>query len=121
MGKFSKALKSEIASYEDAEWTGKLGTVELTLTARPLTPADITLIERKHPGFAGSPTLEGMVDLLIHKARDAEDDTKAFDKADKTLLMNVETGKIGEIFGELFGDQMDNLDSDEALDDAVKN
>jgi hypothetical protein len=80
---------------------------------------DMTQISRKHPNFAQAPSLEGMVDLLILKSRDAGDNT-AFDKTDKPLLMRCGTTKIGDIFSGLFGDQMDEY-TEEDLDDAVKN
>lgn len=115
----SNALKAEIASYDDAEWTGTLGGQSVTLSARPLTSADITVISRKHPTFTQAPSLEGMVDLLIMKAQ-SPDGSQAFSKADKPLMMRLSTDKIGEIFGELFGSQMDEY-GEEEHEEAVKN
>lgn len=118
MGKFSDALLEEAKSYKDTEWSGTIGTKEVTLTARPLTPADMQAIARVHPNFTMNPSMEGMVDLIILKAR--ADGEKAFDKGDRMLLMKFNTNKIGEIFKALFGNQMTE-DDEEAFEDRVKN
>lgn len=119
MGRFNKALKAEIASYDDSDWTGELGGEIITLLAKPLTPADFTKIGRKHPDFGHRPSLEGMVDMLIMKTHD-DTGSLAFDKGDKPLMMRVGTTKIGDIFHTLFGSQLDDY-GDEEHEDAVKN
>lgn len=120
MGKFSDALMNEVKSYRETEWFGKLGSKEVTLSARPLTPADITTISRNHPNFLQSMSLEGMVDLIILKAHDATDGQKAFDRGDKPLLMKIETTRVGEIFQALFGSQLKE-DDEEKFEERVKN
>jgi precorrin-4 methylase len=113
MGVFSDAVKSEASSYADSEWTGTLGTATVTIYAKPLTPADLARLGPKHAGFVNSPTLEGMVDLIIAKARDGHN-VLAFDKGDKPLMMRWNTNKVGEIFAALFGEQMETLNEDDA-------
>jgi hypothetical protein len=120
MGKFSDSLLEEVKSYTDTEWTGALGKREITLVAKPITPADMTIISRAHPDFGRSPSMEGMVDLIIHKARDPADNQKAFDRGDKPLVMKLGTDKIAEIFTALFGKQMVE-DSDEEFEDRMGN
>lgn len=120
MGKFSDALRDEVSGHSDTEWTGTLGKMDdVKLVSGPLTPNDITRISRVHPNFAQSPNMEGMVDLLILKCRD-DDDQKAFDKGDKPLLMRMGTNKVAEIFQALFASQLVD-DDDEAFEDRVKN
>lgn len=113
-----QALMQEVGSYDDSEWTGKIGAADVVLMAQPLTPADMTQISRKHPNFTSSPSLEGMIDLMIMKCKDSHGQL-AFAKTNKSLLMRVGTDKIGEIFGELFGAQMEEY-TEEDLDADVK-
>lgn len=119
MGRFTNALKAEIGSYENTEWSGKLGGIDANLFAKPITSADISRISRKFPDFAQNPSPEGMVEMMILKCLDENDD-KAFDVRDKNLLMNVGTNKLGEIFGALFGGQMDEYTEDD-LETDIKN
>lgn len=119
MGKYSDALLEEAKSYKDTEWKGNLGSLEVTLSARPLTPADMSAIARVHPNFTTSPSMDGMIDLIILKARDP-DGNRAFDKGDKMLLSKLNTNKIGEIFKALFGNQMTE-DDEEAFEERVGN
>lgn len=121
MGKFADALLEEAKSYKDTEWTGTLGSKEVTLVSRPITPADLqTLARLGHPEFAKNPTMEGMVEMLILKARDPADGNKAFDKGDRPVMMKVGTNKIGEIFAALFGNQLAE-DSEEGFEERVGN
>lgn len=109
MGRFSEALRAEVSSYEDTSWSGTLGGIQVTLSASPLTPKDMTFIRRQHPDFQMNPSLAGMVDLIILKATDEKGD-KAFDVTDKVFLVRTSATKIGEIFGGLFGSQFDAED-----------
>lgn len=119
MGKFSDALKAEISGYANTEWKGTLGGRDVVIQSQPLTPNDMMRIARKHPSFTQSPTMDGMVDLLINKALDVSGD-KAFDQADKPHLMRVGTNKIGEIFAALFASQMVE-ETDEAFEERQGN
>jgi len=119
MGRFSESLREEVSSYAETEWTGTLGSKEVRLSSRPLTPSDLTRIARQHPNFTQQPTMEGMVDLLILKAQD-DTGERAFDKGDKPLMMRMGTNKIAEIFQALFSAQLVD-DDDDAFEDRVKN
>jgi hypothetical protein len=121
MGIFSDAIRNEVSSYADSEWTGTLGKNTVTIYSKPLTPADLARLGPKHAGFMSSPTLEGMVDLIILKARDGHSNP-AFDKGDKPVMMRFNTNKIGEIFGALFGEQIEMLnEDDDAQEERAKN
>lgn len=109
MGRFSDALRAEVSSYTGSTWTGELGGSLVTLTASPLTAKDMTAIRRAHPDFQVNPSLAGMVDLILLKARD-EADEKAFDLTDKPILLRMSANKVGEIFGGLFGAQFEPED-----------
>mgnify|MGYP000199147942 CR=1 FL=1 len=121
MGILSELVRSEVGSYVDSEWTGTLGTTNVTLYAKPLTPADFARLGPKHAGFVTNPTLEGMVELIIAKARDAHG-ALAFDKGDKPVMMRFNSNKIGEIFAALFGAQMEVInEGDDAAEERAKN
>lgn len=114
MGKFNELLKATVS--EQADSTSELilsgGTV-VNLIAKPLRPADFVPLKRNHPDFVSNPTPEGMVELIIAKARDAADDTPAFDVRDRAFLMRMDTVVIGRIFSDLFGGQMTKAADDE--------
>ena len=114
----SALIAAEVASYEDTEWTGQIGGETVTLTSSPLTGADMTFVTRRHPNFLSSPTFEGMVELLVRKARTEKGD-HAFSVKDKPVLMRFNTDKIAEMFGALFEGQFD--DDDESHEARVKN
>jgi hypothetical protein len=109
MGRFSDALRAEVSSYADSTWSGELGGQPVTLTATPLTTKDMTALRRQYPDFQVNPSLAGMLDLIMMKARD-EAGEKAFDLADKPFLLRVSATKVGEIFGALFGSQFEPED-----------
>lgn len=111
MGRFNEKLKAEAASLGETSTEFEMAGEKITLTARPLTPKDMMMVTRDHPNFQSSPNMEGMVDLLIHKAR--YDDAPAFDKADKPFLMRLPVDKIGAAFAGLFGSQLEADGEDE--------
>lgn len=121
MGLFSDAVRSEVGSYDNSEWSGIFGETPVTIYAKPLTAADFMRLGAKHAGFMTQPSLEGMVDLIIMKAKDANGVT-AFDKGDKPIMLHMASNRIGEIFGALFGEQMEMLnEGDEASEERAKN
>jgi hypothetical protein len=119
MGKFSEALRSEVSSYADSVWTGELGGQTVTILAAPLTPKDMAAVRRSHPDFQVNPSLTGMIELIIMKAKDEAGD-KAFDITDKPFLLRASATKIGEMFGGLFGSQFEP-DDEEAFEERKKN
>ena len=119
MGRYSDALKQQVASYGESEWVGKLGDVDVHLKSLPLTNADITNVARKHKGWINEPTVESMVDCLILKARSADDGQRAFDMTDKPLLMRMTAEEVGDIFSALLGSAFE--DTEEAHEERVKN
>ena len=119
MGQFDDLLLAETKSYDDTKWTGNLGAKEVTLFSRPLTGADMSAITRAHPDFMKTFSMDGMVDLIIMKAR-APNGEKAFDKGNRPMLMKFKTDKIGEIFSALYGNQIAE-DDDEKFEERVGN
>lgn len=114
-------LKDEVGSYSTNEWTGMIGNSEVTLRAKPLSPADNARVLRKYPDFNTSMNFAGMVEYIVIKAIDA-DGKPVFREQHKPLLMRVSQDKIGEIFNALFGDQIDaEGDTEEGHEDRVKN
>lgn len=110
-----KLLRTEIGSYERLSWTGEIGGQSITLHAKPITTADATRISKGGESNA----VEGMVAAIILKAED-EHGEKVFKPAHKALLRRMATTKITEIFGALFGAQLDE-ETDESFEERVGN
>ena len=74
-------LKAEAAKHNEEirKWTGKIGDVEMTLYATPLSPYDTKVVSNKFPGFEVSPSAAAMVYLICHKAQD-KNGNKVFNK-----------------------------------------
>lgn len=107
MGALTELLKATLSSTPYTTANLELDGMVKVLAAKPLTPMDMVSIKRAHPDFGTNPTLEGMVDLLIIKARlDDAEGQRAFDKVDKPLLMRLDMNLIGQVFGDLFSKQM---------------
>lgn len=111
MASLEDMLRDEVGSYEPTSWEGTLGGHDLVLTATPITAQDMTFINKRHRGFAAEPTLEGMVDMLVRKA--SSDNGERLTLKHKPMLMKVGIGKIGEIFGGLFGQDLTFDEDDE--------
>ena len=69
----------------------------------PLTAGDLNKIQKKHKNFLNDMTIDGMVDLIILKAGDA-DDNRLFTIADKPHLMDENLDVITSIVTQMFGD-----------------
>ena len=121
MGKYNELLKATVAEQNDSSTELVLaGDVVVKLLAKPLRPVDFAGIKRNHPDFMSNPSFEGMVDLIIAKARDEQSNEAAFDARDKPFLMRMDTTVIGKAFGDLFGAQME-AKADEEVDKKVGN
>lgn len=115
MGLFSQDLKEEVAGIQETRWEGVFGSREVVLLAKPLNPLDLKHVTNRHREFMSNPNMEGMIDLLIHKARTTLQEGPAFDASDKAMLMRMPTTKISEIFQALFGDQLE-ANADEEIE-----
>ena len=104
-------LKTAVASTDDTKTVMVLGGTPVTLHASPLTANDLKIIGRKHPDFMLRPNVEGMVDLLILKAKD-DNGEKVFTLEHKPLLMRLSTNITTGAFGDLFGEQLVSEDDD---------
>ena len=83
------------------EWI--IGGVPLKIYVYPLTAGDINKIQKKHKNFLNDMTIEGMIDLIILKAGNA-DGERLFTLADKTHLMDEPLPLISDIASQMFGD-----------------
>lgn len=117
---FLELCKKEIADAATTSWSGDLGGQEVTLYAKPLTPADNEIVLQKYPSFNTRFDMGGMCLYIARKAEDSEGN-RVFDPVAKSLplLKRMGQDKIGEIFEGLFKDQLD--ESDETVEDVVKN
>lgn len=114
MGKYNEALKATVAEQPDSKSELVLANdVVIRLVAKPLRPVDLSNIKRNHPDFMANPSLEGMVDLIIAKAREEESDSLVFDARDKPLLMRMDSTVITKAFGDLFGEQLEKAADEE--------
>jgi hypothetical protein len=75
----------------------------LLLYVYPITAGDVNKIQRKHKNFLNDMTIDGMVDLIILKAGDA-DDNRVFSLEDKAHLMAEPVAVISDIAAKMFGD-----------------
>ena len=87
---------SRMKTIEVAEW-GDDGVPEKVYFG-PLLTRELHNIQRKHPKFTTSAEFEGMVDLIIMKALNA-DGEKLFTLGDKPDLMREEVRVISEVAG----------------------
>lgn len=114
-----KALAAEIGSYDRSEWSGEIGGQSVTLYAPPISPRDIEMVARHQPDFATNPRPSGMARLILMKAQD-ENGAKVFSvNKHMPLFERMSANKIGEIFGDLFGEAF-SADADEELEDRAK-
>ena len=94
----------------------KVGSREVLVTAwgdetgafkmycRSITCYDLDVLQKKHPNFLQNTTIGAMVDLIVMKAID-ENDQKLFNSGeDRMDLMGEETNVISEIANQMFSD-----------------
>jgi len=89
----------ERVSAEVAEWGDSDGP--MVIYAGPVTGHDIDRIVRKHPNFLTNPSMEAMVDMIIHKGED-ENGEKMFTLEDKHPMLSEPFSIIAEVFGAIF-------------------
>lgn len=95
----AKRAEKELSSFDVEEWGEK--DEPLTLFFSHVAARDISKIQKKHPDFIASPTMDAMVDLIILKCLDKNGD-KAFEVGDKFILMGEPLGVIAKVFGAIF-------------------
>lgn len=83
-------------------WGDETGAFKLY--CRSITCYDLDVLQKKHPNFLQNTTIGAMVDLIVMKAMD-ENDQKLFKSGeDRMDLMGEETGVISEIANQMFSD-----------------
>ena len=103
-------LREELASIDYARWEGTIGGSDVTLIAKPITPADIAVLRRKHPTITSAPGPDAMVALIVRKALNEQTEKPMFQPKHEPLLLRMTTEKVGEIFMSLFGAQFEELE-----------
>ena len=107
-------LKAQIESQNRSEWTGDFGGSEVTFYTRPLCPADYDVLKRRGYGdFLSNPTAGGMVEMLLHKVENEAGNKVFRPNAHRPMLNKVGANKIGELFGALFGSDLDSEDEEQ--------
>jgi len=96
--KIKSRISSQPASFYVDEW-------ETTIYCRPLTCGEMSDLQRKHPKFPSEMTGDAMVDLLIRKARD-KDDNKMFTLEDKPILLRESTTTVSSIVSRILSAQI---------------
>jgi hypothetical protein len=99
--KIAERRQKQARIIEVSEW-GDDGA-PLHIHVYPLTAGDINKIQKKHKNFLNDMTIEGMIDLIILKAGNA-DGERLFTLADKTHLMDEPLPLISDIASQMFGD-----------------
>lgn len=83
-------------------WGDESGAFKLY--CRSITCYDLDVLQKKHPNFLQNTTIGAMVDLIVMKAMD-ENDQKLFNSGeDRMDLMGEETNVISEIANQMFSD-----------------
>ena len=113
MADITALLKAAAAEMDDAKTVMVLAGTPVTLYSSPLTPNDMKVIARKHPNFMLQPSMEGMVDLIILKAK-SDDGEKVFNLEHKPLLMRLSSNIVTAAFGDLFGEQLTSDEDEDA-------
>lgn len=73
----------------------------LRLYFHEVSAKDIEKVQRKHKDFLNTPTMSGMVDMIIQKCQDEKGDN-AFTLEDKPILMRETINVIAKVFGSIF-------------------
>jgi len=83
-------------------WGDETGAFKMY--CRSITCYDLDVLQKKHPNFLQNTTIGAMVDLIVMKAID-ENDQKLFNSGeDRMDLMGEETNVISEIANQMFSD-----------------
>ncbi|HAS23826.1 MAG TPA: hypothetical protein DCR51_12060 [Idiomarina loihiensis] len=83
-------------------WGDEAGAFKMY--CRSITCYDLDVLQKKHPNFLQNTTIGAMVDLIVMKAID-ENDQKLFNSGeDRMDLMGEETNVISEIANQMFSD-----------------
>lgn len=106
-------IESEIGSYQNTTAEIELMGQVVKIQSKPLTGADLQFITRKHPGFMNNPDPEGIVDMLIRKAR-GDDGKKMFTVEHKNTLLLVRSDKLLRLFADLFKSQIEEVSEEDA-------
>lgn len=85
----------------------------LVLFATPLLAGEFSRLQKKHKDFINNPSVDGLVDLIIMKAQDAEGE-KVFDIEDRPILLRQPIGVVTSVATALMGNLFD-------LDETAKN
>jgi len=84
------------------EWGDDSG--DFKLYCKPITCADLNILQKKYPDFLENTTVEAMVDLILIKALD-KDGKKIFAPLqDRKDLMEEETAIISDIANQMFSE-----------------
>jgi len=85
----------------------------LVLFSTPLLAGEFSRLQKKHKDFINNPSVDGLVDLIIMKAQDAEGE-KVFDIEDRPILLRQPIGVVTSVATALMGNLLD-------LDETAKN
>ncbi len=97
---------------EAPEWWGD-DDAPLLMYVFPITGGEYNKIQKKHKNFADEPTMDGVVDLIIMKACDA-DGNRLFTLEDRVHLMGEDLEVLSDIVSKMFSGV-------ETIEDAEKN
>lgn len=115
---FAQLIKEEVSTYEHRTWEGELAGQEVKIHSKPLTPRDFDLVLRKFPDFMTQTQPAGMCLLIARKAED-ENGQRLLQNGQEVLLQRLDVRVVGEMFGSLFGADMEDDVHD--IEDMEKN
>ncbi len=104
MSKFGEQIRAKASSQRSRTEVPEWGDDDapLVLYATELLCGEFNRLQKKHPDFLNKQTVEGLVDLILMKAQDA-DGEKVFDLEDKAILMRQPVSVVSQVASALMG------------------
>lgn len=115
MSKFGEQIRSSVVSQRNRIEVPEWGNDDepMVLFSTPLLAGEFNRLQKKHPDFLNNMSMEGLVDLILMKAQDA-DGEKCFDFDDKPVLMRQPVSIVSNVAAALMGEMA-------SIEDAEKN
>ena len=115
MSKFGEQIRSSVVSQRNRIEVPEWGNDDepMVLFSTPLLAGEFNRLQKKHPDFLNNMSMEGLVDLILMKAQDA-DGEKCFDFDDKPVLMRQPVNIVSNVAAALMGEMA-------SIEDAEKN
>jgi hypothetical protein len=102
-----QAIKTQNESVVRRTWEGVIGDTAFKINAKPITPKDMDIVNRKYPNFMTNGDIMGMCCLIALKAENDEGEKMFNHVLDTTRLATLDINMIGDMFQSLFDGDVD--------------